>query len=43
MTLAEGQQRGQRSRGYRDSYLSGQETRVRLFHEVLNDWLEGRR
>ncbi|MGE4238802.1 SRPBCC family protein, partial [Hydrogenophaga sp.] len=43
MMIAEAQQRGQHSRGYRDSYLAGQETRVRFFHEVLNDWLEGRR
>lgn len=43
MMLAEGQQRGMYSRGYRDAYLSGQETRVRFFHEVLNDYLEGRR
>jgi phenylpropionate dioxygenase-like ring-hydroxylating dioxygenase large terminal subunit len=43
MMLAEGQQRGMHSRGYRDAYLSGQETRVRFFHEVLNDYLEGRR
>ncbi len=42
MMLAEGQQRGMRSRGYQDSYLSAQETRVRFFHEVLNDYLEGR-
>ena len=43
MQLAEGQQRGMHSRGYRDAYLSAQETRVRFFHEVLNDYLEGRR
>ncbi len=43
MMLAEGQQRGMKSRGYKDSYLTGQETRVRFFHEVLNDYLEGRR
>jgi hypothetical protein len=43
MMLAEGQQRGMRSRGYSDSYLSAQETRVRFFHEILNDYLEGRR
>lgn len=43
MMLAEGQQRGMYSRGYRDAYLSAQETRVRFFHEVLNDYLEGRR
>lgn len=43
MMLAEGQQRGMHSRGYADAYLTGQETRVRFFHEVLNDYLEGRR
>jgi hypothetical protein len=32
-----------RSRGYRDAHLAAQETRVRFFHEVLNDYLEGRR
>jgi phenylpropionate dioxygenase-like ring-hydroxylating dioxygenase large terminal subunit len=37
------QQRGLRSRGYRDAKLSEQEARVRRFHEVLNDYLEGRR
>lgn len=43
LMLAEGQQRGMHSRGYEDAYLAGQETRVRRFHEVLNDYLEGRR
>ncbi|WP_070157199.1 aromatic ring-hydroxylating oxygenase subunit alpha [Sphingobium phenoxybenzoativorans] len=43
MMLAEGMQRGMHSRGYEDAYLTGQETRVRFFHEVLNDYLEGRR
>ncbi len=43
MMLAEGMQRGMHSRGYRDAYLAGQETRVRFFHEVLNDYLEGRK
>jgi len=42
MMLAENQQRGMHSRGYADAYLSGQETRVRFFHEVLNDWLDGK-
>ena len=41
--VAVAQQQGFRSRGYRDAYLSGQESRVRRFHEVLNDYLEGRR
>ncbi len=43
MMLAEGQQRGMHSRGYDDAYLAGQETRVRYFHEVLNDYIAGRR
>ncbi|HEY8351874.1 MAG TPA: aromatic ring-hydroxylating dioxygenase subunit alpha [Sphingomonadales bacterium] len=43
MLLAEGQQRGMYSQGYRDAYLAAQETRVRFFHEVLNDFLEGRK
>lgn len=43
MMLAEGQQKGMYSRGYTDAYLAEQETRVRFFHEVLNDYLEGRR
>lgn len=43
MELAQGMQAGMHSRGYSDAYLSAQETRVRFFHEVLNDWLEGRR
>lgn len=43
MMLAQGQQAGMHSRGYADAHLSGQETRVRFFHETLNDYLEGRR
>ncbi|GGC17176.1 hypothetical protein GCM10011371_00790 [Novosphingobium marinum] len=42
MELAENMQAGMHSRGYQDAYLSDQETRVRFFHEVLNDWLEER-
>ncbi len=41
--LAEAIQRGFRSRGYREPYLANSETRVRYFHEVLNDYLDGRR
>jgi len=41
--VAEAQQQGFRSRGFRQAHLSGQESRVRRFHEVLNDYLEGRR
>jgi phenylpropionate dioxygenase-like ring-hydroxylating dioxygenase large terminal subunit len=43
LMIAENQQRGMHSRGYGDAYLSAQETRVRFFHEVLNDYLEDRR
>lgn len=43
LSVAVGQQRGLQSRGYKDAHLSGQESRVRRFHEVLNDYLEGRR
>jgi phenylpropionate dioxygenase-like ring-hydroxylating dioxygenase large terminal subunit len=43
MGLAEGQQAGMHSRGYGDAYLAAQETRVRFFHEILNDYIEGRR
>ena len=35
-----GQQRGLHSRGYKRDYLSGQESRMRFFHETLEDWLE---
>ncbi|MEM9313646.1 MAG: aromatic ring-hydroxylating dioxygenase subunit alpha [Pseudomonadota bacterium] len=42
MELAEDMQRGMHSRGYRDAHLTAQETRVRFFHEVLNDWLDGK-
>lgn len=41
--LAEGMQAGMHSLGYQDAYLSAQETRVRFFHEVLNDWIAGRK
>lgn len=43
MELAEGMQNGMHSLGYQDATLSAQETRVRFFHEVINDWLEGRK
>jgi phenylpropionate dioxygenase-like ring-hydroxylating dioxygenase large terminal subunit len=43
LSVAVWQQKGLQSRGYRDAYLSEQETRVRRFHEVLNDYLAGRR
>lgn len=43
LSVAVAQQQGFHSRGYADAYLSGQENRVRRFHEVLNDYLEERR
>lgn len=43
LSVAIAQQRGLHSRGYKDSYLTGQEDRVRYFHEVINDHIEGRR
>jgi phenylpropionate dioxygenase-like ring-hydroxylating dioxygenase large terminal subunit len=43
LLLAESQQRGVHSQGYKDAYLSGQESRVRLFNEIINDYIAGRR
>ena len=37
------QQAGFRSRGYRGVYLSGQESRIRRYHELIDDYIEGRR
>ena len=33
------QQRGLRSRGYKRDYLASQESRMRYFHETLEDWM----
>ncbi|MGH6787830.1 MAG: SRPBCC family protein [Novosphingobium sp.] len=35
------QQRGLRSRGYAGGHLSGQESRVRFFHDTIDRWLTG--
>jgi phenylpropionate dioxygenase-like ring-hydroxylating dioxygenase large terminal subunit len=43
LSVAVQQQRGLHSMGYRDARLTEQESRVRRFHEVLHDYLEGRR
>lgn len=43
LDVAVTQQQGLHSLGHGDAYLARQETRVRRFHEVLNDYLEGRR
>ncbi|MFT7549577.1 MAG: hypothetical protein ACI9VI_003437, partial [Candidatus Azotimanducaceae bacterium] len=37
------QQLGLRSRGFSGVYLSGQESRVRRYHEVIDDYIAGRR
>ena len=36
------QQRGFRSRGYTGAYLSNQEKRIRRYHELIDDYIEGR-
>ena len=43
LALAEDMQRGFHSRGYQEPTLANSETRVRFFHELLNDFIEGRR
>ena len=35
------QQRGFRSRGFKGVYLSNQEARVRRYHEMIDDYIEG--
>jgi phenylpropionate dioxygenase-like ring-hydroxylating dioxygenase large terminal subunit len=42
LSVAIAQQRGFHSRGYSDSYLADQESRVRRYHEVINDYIAGR-
>ena len=37
------QQAGFRSRGFKGAYLSGQESRVQRYHELIDDYIEGRR
>jgi len=36
------QQKGFRSRGFKGVYLSNQENRVRRYHELIDDYIEGR-
>ncbi len=36
------QQRGFRSRGFKGAYLAKQESRVRRYHELIDDYIEGR-
>ena len=37
------QQTGFRSRGFKGVYLANQENRVRRYHELIDDYIEGRR
>ncbi len=37
------QQRGFRSRGFKGVYLAKQEERIRRYHEMIDDYIEGRR
>jgi len=37
------QQSGMRSRGYTGSYLAGQESRVSRLHELIDEYIEGKR
>ena len=43
ISMAIGQQKGVKSKGFADAILTNQERRVRRYHEVLNDYIEGRR
>jgi phenylpropionate dioxygenase-like ring-hydroxylating dioxygenase large terminal subunit len=43
MSIFPAQQAGMRSRGYKGSYLAGQESRVARLHELIDDYIEGRR
>ena len=36
------QQKGFRSRGFKGVYLAGQESRIRRYHELIDDYVEGR-
>lgn len=43
LSIAKMQQEGLSSNGYQNFYLAKQERRLQHFHEVLNDYIEGRR
>ncbi len=42
MGVTTGQQLGFRSRAYTGVYLSGQEARIRRYHEVIDEYIEGK-
>jgi hypothetical protein len=41
LSITSGQQLGFRSRGFEGVYLSGQEVRIRRYHEVIDEYLQG--
>ncbi len=43
LSIIVGQQQGLRSDAFTDVYLPAQENRIRRYHEVINDYIEGRR
>jgi hypothetical protein len=43
MSITSGQQLGFRSRGFSGVYLAGQEARVRRYHEVIDETIDGKR
>ena len=43
MGLTTGQQLGFRSRGYKGAYLARQEHRIRRYHEIIDEYIEGKR
>lgn len=43
MSITSGQQLGFRSRGFEGVYLSGQESRIRRYHEVIDEYIDGKR
>jgi hypothetical protein len=43
ISMAIGQQKGVKSKGFDGAILTNQERRVRRYHEVLNDYIEGRK
>jgi phenylpropionate dioxygenase-like ring-hydroxylating dioxygenase large terminal subunit len=43
LSITTGQQLGFRSRGFQGVYLAGQEARIRRYHEVIDEYLDGKR
>ncbi|RME64540.1 MAG: aromatic ring-hydroxylating dioxygenase subunit alpha [Alphaproteobacteria bacterium] len=43
LSIAVGQQQGLHSRGYTGGHLSNQEKRIQRFHEILDDYVAGKR